>query len=398
MAKVGTIKVPKKVVRTRDPLFLDEKYTGTEPQWDAERALKMDDATFDHKLRKSLNYYNHFYNTKSTRKHLNDWLKRSNKLNKEMVDKYVLTADRYTPMTACSLVMAAKAGMPLKDKHVEFILTCVVEAIAKSVLATNDEIESTGTAAKIAKKVVAPVITIQDRLNERLSELLGELEGRLDDSFVKKETTPKAFEFFQVEKVPGALVNKIKDHFQNKADKFTLIQNSKEADYKEAHSQYKAADWKRIQAWIASLMADCDSYTQTKKVERKPRTPRSVSKDKIVSKLKYQIDDKVLKLVSIKPVDIIGASELWVYDTKTRKLGRYMADSHLGPLSVKGTTIIGFNTATSVTKTLRKPAEQLAAFVKTTKPQVKKFMSSVTTTETQLSGRINDRTLLLRVV
>lgn len=398
MAKVGSIKVPKKVVRTRDPIFLDEKYIGTEPQWDAERALKMDDATFDHNLRKSLNYYNHFYSTKSTRKHLIDWLKRSNKVDKAMLDSYVLTADKHTPMTACSLAMAVKAGMPLKDKHIEFLVNCVADAIEKNDLANNDEIESTGTSAKVAKKAAAPVITIQDRLNERLSELIGELEGRLDDSFTKKETTPKAFEFFQVEKVPGALVNKIKNHFQTKADKFTLIQNSKDAGCKEAYSQYKAPDWKRIQAWIASLMADCDSYTQTKKVERKPRAPRSVSKDKLVSKLKYQLDDKVLKLVSIKPVDIIGASELWVYDTKTRKLGRYMADSHLGPLSVKGTTIIGFDKVTSVTKTLRKPAEQLAAFVKTTKPQVKKFMSSVSTTESQLSGRINDRTLLLRVV
>jgi hypothetical protein len=145
-------------------------------------------------------------------------------------------------------------------------------------------------------------------------------------------------------------------------------------------------------------MTDCDSYSQVKKAVRKTRTPKSLSKDKIVAKLKYQVEDKVLKLVSIKPVEIIGATELWCYDTKTRKLGRYIADSHAGSLSVKGTSIIGFDTVTSVSKTLRKPADQLKAFIKATKPQLRKFMESVTTTETKLSGRINDQVLLLKVV
>jgi hypothetical protein len=62
MATAQSVKAPKKAPkRTRDPLLADEKYTGREPVWDTERALKMDQAEFDHHLRRSLFYYNYFF-------------------------------------------------------------------------------------------------------------------------------------------------------------------------------------------------------------------------------------------------------------------------------------------------------------------------------------------------
>ena len=61
MATAQSVKAPKKAPKkTRDPLFADEKYTGGEPVWDTERALKMSQDEFDHFLRKSFFYYNYF--------------------------------------------------------------------------------------------------------------------------------------------------------------------------------------------------------------------------------------------------------------------------------------------------------------------------------------------------
>jgi hypothetical protein len=94
-------------------------------------------------------------------------------------------------------------------------------------------------------------------------------------------------------------------------------------------------------------------------------------------------------------VDIIGASELWVYNTKTRKLGQYIASTSAG-LAVKGASIENY-TDKSVQKTLRKPEQQLAEFTKAGKVQLRKFMDSVKTTETLLNGRINVDVILLRV-
>jgi hypothetical protein len=150
-------------------------------------------------------------------------------------------------------------------------------------------------------------------------------------------------------------------------------------------------------SFIDQILNDIMQYRGVKKATKKVRAPKSVSKEKVVSKLKYAKDDKVLRLVSINPVDIIGATELWVYNIKTRKLGKYVADSLQGPLRVKGTSIEGFDVFKSVTKTLRKPADTLKEFAKASKVQLRKFIEDIKATETKLNGRINADTVLLKV-
>ena len=145
------------------------------------------------------------------------------------------------------------------------------------------------------------------------------------------------------------------------------------------------------------LWADLDSFAQSKKVARKVRVKKSPSKDKLVAKLKYLKEDRELKITSINPVDIIGASKLWVYNTKTRKLYRYQADELASTLSIKGTTILGYDEVKSVGKTIRKPAEVLAKFMKASKVQLRKFLDDINAVEARGNGRINEDTLLLKV-
>jgi hypothetical protein len=67
-------------------------------------------------------------------------------------------------------------------------------------------------------------------------------------------------------------------------------------------------------------------------------------------------------------------------------------------LSVAGTTIQNFDPDLSAAKKLRKPEEALKAMLACTKPQLKKFLSTLTTTEAKLTGRINEDTILLKVL
>jgi hypothetical protein len=83
-------------------------------------------------------------------------------------------------------------------------------------------------------------------------------------------------------------------------------------------------------------------------------------------------------------------------DNKTRKLGKYVAASYQ-TLSVKGTTIVGFDADKSVSKTLRKPEEQLKEFAKAGKIALRTFMKEIKAVETKLNGRIGIDILLLKV-
>ena len=81
--------------------------------------------------------------------------------------------------------------------------------------------------------------------------------------------------------------------------------------------------------------------------------------------MKYQINDSELGIASIHPTEVVNANELWVYNTKTRKVGVYHARNkdprNMGRdgITVKGTTIQDFCEESSMQKTLRKPKEQI---------------------------------------
>ena len=95
-------------------------------------------------------------------------------------------------------------------------------------------------------------------------------------------------------------------------------------------------------------------------------------------------------------MDIIGSSELWVYNTKTRKIGKYVA-AEFKTLSIKGSSIENYDEVRSVGKTLRKPEEKLKEFAKAGKIQLRKFLTEIKAVETKLNGRINTDILLLKV-
>jgi hypothetical protein len=135
---------------------------------------------------------------------------------------------------------------------------------------------------------------------------------------------------------------------------------------------------------------------QEAKVNRAPRKTKAVSKDKLVAKLKYMKTNEPLKLVSVNPVDIIGAKELWVYNTKSRKLGKYVANEYQD-LAVKGTSILNFSENLSICKTLRKPEEKLKEFKAAGKVQLRKFLEDINATDTRMNGRINEDIILLKV-
>jgi hypothetical protein len=132
------------------------------------------------------------------------------------------------------------------------------------------------------------------------------------------------------------------------------------------------------------------------KVNKKPRAKKAVPAEKIVGKMKYLKTFEALKLVSINPADILRAKELWVYNTKTRKLGKYVT-TEFSELGVKGTSITGFDEHNSIQKTIRKPEEKLKEFKAAGKVQLRKFLDEINATDTKMTGRINEDTILLKV-
>ena len=392
---MANIKINGKVTKTkksapRTSAMLDEKYTGDEPKWDTNRAKNMPFEEFDHFMRKSLNYYNYFYTQKDLKKHVVAWMKEVKDFDADEIRAFERAGDRTVSMTTCGLIMAHRQGMPLQERHIEFIDANILESINSK--SAEEVIE-----VVVEEKPKAYVPTIQDRLNEKTADTICELEGHYDEFIRNPKYDFSPYSYLVANNVPQSQLSKYEAVYQSRFDELKQAFEKADEQITEGYSHYKTADFKRIFAFIDKILNDIIQYRGVKKATKKVRAPKSVSKEKVVSKLKYNKEDKVLRLISINPADIIGAQELWVYNTKTRKLGKYIADSLKGPLNVKGTGIIGFDEHRSTSKTLRKPADTLKEFSKATKIELRKFLDNIKATETKLNGRINAETILLRV-
>ena len=209
-------------------------------------------------------------------------------------------------------------------------------------------------------------------------------------------TTVKFYDWFTKHNVIQSQLSKYETVYSNRKAELELAQSKKDEQVREGYSHYKAADFKKRIGWINELLAAVEQYRGVKKATKKARVKKAPSKEKLVAKLKYAKDFVPLKLVSINPADIVGSSALWVYNTKTRKLGRYVSAAYQ-QLGIKGTTITGFDTDKSISKTLRKPETQVREFATSGKVQQRKFMDAIKATETKLNGRINEDIILLKV-
>jgi hypothetical protein len=144
------------------------------------------------------------------------------------------------------------------------------------------------------------------------------------------------------------------------------------------------------------VINDCGAYVQIKKVERKPRKAREVPPEKKAAKFKHILDFAELKLKGLPAASLVDKSEAWLYDTKKRKLIHIVADEYAKVFTIKNNSIIGFSTAETMQKTLRKPAEQLKQFVGAGKPAARKSYKDIKATETKFNGRGSENLLIIK--
>lgn len=243
------------------------------------------------------------------------------------------------------------------------------------------------------------VISIQDRIREKAREVAGEVEGWLDDFVMDPKSTPKSVEdfvsLFKANDLKGPHARHLFAIFESRSAEIEEVLEGKDKDLVEAYSNFTKPELKKFSQLYKNILGACDMFQEVAKVVRAPRKKKPVSHDKLIAKLKYKKDDSSLGIVSLNPVQIIGSKEVWVYNTKTRKLAQYKALDADG-LSVKGASLVNFS-ADSAEKTLRKPAESLAEFKKATKVKLRTFLKELSTVDIPCGGKINEHHVILRI-
>lgn len=168
------------------------------------------------------------------------------------------------------------------------------------------------------------------------------------------------------------------------------------AQLKEGYSHYSTAQKKAALDLYKKIMDACDIVIAEQKVNKAPRKVRAKSPDDLVKKLKYKSSDSTYGIASVPASGLVSALAAVVFNTKTRKLGIYVANDADG-FGVNGTSLTNYNESTSVQKTVRKPEEVLPSYKRTTKPKAIREFEAIKTTEIKLNGRFNEDTVILAI-
>ena len=344
---------------------IDEKHYGPEP-------IVVTDLT------QALNWYNYMYDIEKARDWLLEHMKKSG-FEKAQIDCVKRCSKHKIPTTIGWQARMMMNGNKLSDKSMDFFNQHLDLLFAEGERLKNAEVE----------EVTKPVVDIQARVRDKANHIITNIEEEIDLVMDGKEFS--MYTFCQANELNPQILNIIADYYRPQWD-----------EIRSNDEQVKEAFGKRQKFWLNfwnNFFSDIDRYLNNKKVVkvRKPREKKAKSAVDLVKNLKFKKEDPSLKIVSVHPAEVIGSQQLWVYNTKYRKLSQYLAVGPAG-IQVKGTTLTGWDIESSMSKTLRKPEESLTGLLSAGKVALRQFMSNIKTAESKPNGRINQDCVLLRVV
>jgi hypothetical protein len=370
----------------RDP---DTKYTGGEPLF----ATQPDPDRRSGAMGMAFNWYSRFYDRKQAKEQLANYCEYRDQ--PDLARKLRRVDDREIHATMGWLARLYLRGLNLTEEE-QGILDNEINRLIVT-LAKPEVVE----AGAIEVKSNRP--SVQEIMRERAHEAAGEMEGWLDDFILagargNLEQNPVGP--LSERNILPQHVSILVEVWKRKRDQFQEAMDSRDPQIIEAYSHYGKLQLRALVKFCEAVIAGLGSYVNVKKASKAPRKRKAVPVEKIVSKVKfmktYKDDSGKLELTSVHPAKIVGATEVWAYDTAKRKLHYYVADSHVGTLGVKGTTIMGFDSTKSGVKTVRKPADVLKKFMTAGKPAARKLFGDINAVQAQPNGRTNENLVILK--
>ena len=367
----------KKSAAVRRPKFADEKYLGAEPE--------INENSTQTEFARAYNWFNYFYTSDDAKSFTISYLK-SIKYDKHVIDKLsdVKSIDLHNIGWNCRLLQnGSTLPSGLWDKIEERLILLSSEVLDVSETAEDQP--------------QTKVVSIQDRINAKSSDLIGELEEELD-VFFQEGVIQFDIKKWSIEKgVKPQIAKRIAEHFRPQYEEISEAQEGKDAELVEAYSHWRKPVLKIMGLFLKKIIDHMTEVDAAGQAIRKPRAKKVKPASALVAKLQFLPEFKELNITSVDPKGIINAPQLWVYNPKTRNLSVYHAVGRSG-LSVRGTTITGYDTDASITKKVRKPEQVIPQVLNAGKVDLRSIMKNLSTTESKANGRINKDTIILRIV
>lgn len=340
----------------------------------------------------SFNWYNYNCGKKDAKEFVVDYMKSINRSKDEILAIRSLNESKINLQIGWIARMLCMGFVP-SDKTKEYF----VDHYKKLITLSKEDLKLT-IVTTVTEKPEPLKVNIQDRIREKASEEIAEIEGIVDDFYLSGCKNLVDMEsYFRSRKLSAVVMKSICNKFIKSSKHIEEVLEGNCTQLKEGYSNFSKAELRRYKEFLDSIVMAANSGVINNKPIRKKRKVKEKPAVIIVSKLNYMKEFSELNLISISPEKIIGAIQLWAYNTKTKLLSVYNADNAKG-LTVKGSTLQNFNEQTSIGKRLRKPEVVLKTLLDAGKVKLKSVMPDLTTKESFLTGRLNSDTIILRIM
>ena len=374
MAKrAATIATKKKVVRVSkgESFYINKKYYGEEPTWG------VDGYKF---IYNAFNWYNTMAEEDEIRLYITDYLK-SIKADAE-AKKLSRVPDMRLPRTASAVVRIQMRGGPVEEDMLVRAKDSIFECIAK--YAEQEKKDDTNVVR----------LSVQDHMTNKVSEFIGEIESIIDGGALNFSM----YTSLQSNSFPAALSTRVADYYRPIKQEIADAIAKKDPQLVEAYSSYTKPQMKAKLALYTGIVEDCEKHSGNLRKARKPRKKKAVSPAKKLKVFQYQKEDAALKISSVNPESVLGAQELWTFNTKSKVLSVFRARGPAG-LEVNRTAIGGYDADTSMSKKIgRKTDEVLKTVTSSGKVALRKLFDTINTDTLKFVDRLNSNTILLKVV
>lgn len=365
-------KTKKPRVSRNEAYLVNFKYMGDEP------ILKENYTSTEYM--NALNWYNTMCTVAEARTYIKDYLKQ-HKRNDEL-KSFNRVPDVWVSTTCAWIAKISLNGTEIKEDSKEFFREKMKFMLSKAAKEENTE----------EKAISKPVVSIQQRMREKSSDIIGEIEEMLD-----KNEEFSLYDWLKANQIPATYVSDIVNKYTPWLAELIEAYEGEDEQLKEGYRCYTKKQLKERIVFFNKMIEDAERYGSVTKKTRAVRKPRPVSVEKKLKNFKYQKESSEYKIASVNPAKIIGCQELWTFNTKYKTITVLRALDR-GGLNIKGTSIVNYDEKNSFTKrTGRKPEEHVNKVLTGGKIILRKITEELKK-DASLAYRINENTVLLKVI
>lgn len=362
----------------------ESKHVGVEPIW----VDNYEPTNYQSELGNALNWYNYITDQKDCRAFLVDWFKG----DKDKLKALAKVPDKLLPRTYANTARIALRGFPVSDEHKARIWQKVEEVANKRIKLEDDD--NAEPVVKVTRALpLAPNFIVSDVDDEIENLIIGEEPKNIAQILMPYRMTDKHY-LECIAKIEPMLeeFNLLVEARRLPKSQLTDVQVQILEGYEHLSGMKIVKDIvKLLESYITDLKKSHIGKQVAKVRKKKPK-----DKTKLVKNIKYLAQDTELGITSVEPINLLNCSEVWAYDTKTRKLSKFYSPIG-GGITVKGAALVGYEESMSTSRLLRKPEVQLKEFSEMKKNDLTKWYSAIKSKSGPVRARLTATTLILKV-